>query len=265
MPAIYDTIGGTYGDTRRADERIVNRIVQLLDLPPGSRILDIGAGTGSYSFALADRGFEVTALEPSAVMSAQASDHPRVSWVAASAECLPFDSSSFDAAILILCLHHFADLQQGLLEAQRVAGPGPILIFTYDPAAIEGPWLFEYFPVFRNLIRDSFPSTDDIASHFTPPDKVSVQPFPLPHDLKDAFAGAAWRYPERYLNQEFRDGTSAFRQLDAVTSEACLGRLRDDLESRAWDQKHSAVRALTEYDHGYTFILANGGQGRANA
>jgi hypothetical protein len=78
--------------------------------------------------------------------------------------------------------------------------------------------------------------------------------------LKDSFAGAAWRFPERYLDQEFRDGTSAFRQLDSIACEACLARLRGDLESGVWDQNYPAVRSLFEYDHGYTFILAKGGE-----
>ena len=105
MSAVYDTIGDGYNNTRRADDRIVDRIVRLLALRPGSRILDVGAGTGSYSLALADRGFEITALEPSVVMSTQSSKHPRVSWFIGSAESLPFESSSFDAAVLILCIH----------------------------------------------------------------------------------------------------------------------------------------------------------------
>jgi ubiquinone/menaquinone biosynthesis C-methylase UbiE len=195
MQVIYDTIGSTYGQTRRADERIVARIIHHLDLKPGSRILDVGAGTGSYSFALADRGFEITALEPSTVMTSHASDHPRVSWVTASAESLPFKSASFDAAILILCIHHFSDFQQALKEVQRVVGDGSILFFTYDPSAVEAPWLFDYFPVFRTQIRQAFPSTDCIASLLDSGRRMSIHPFLLPDDLKDSFAGADGSIP----------------------------------------------------------------------
>ncbi|MEZ5328822.1 MAG: methyltransferase domain-containing protein [Verrucomicrobiales bacterium] len=258
MPAIYDTLGNTYSRTRQADERIVDRIIQHLGLKPGSRILDVGAGTGSYSFALADRGFEITALEPSKVMTSQASDHPRVSWVTASAESLFFESASFDAAILILCIHHFTDLAQALTEVQRVVGGGSILLFTYDPSAVETPWLFDYFPIFRTQIKKAFPSADCIAASLDSGRKLSFHPFLLPDDLKDSFAGAAWKYPERYLDQSFRDGTSAFRQLDPEIGQTCLDRLRGDLESGSWDQKYSKIRSLSEYDHGYTFILANG-------
>ena len=259
MPAIYDTIGDTYSKTRRVDGRIVDRIVELLDLPVGARILDVGAGTGNYSVALADRGFLVTALEPSTVMSDQALDHPGVTWVTARAEDLAFSESSFDAAILILCIHHFSDEQKALGEIQRVVNGGPVLIFTYDPEAIDAPWLFDYFPVFRTQIRDAFPAIDRIENCFDSECSVEEYPFPLPHDLTDSFAGAAWRYPERYLEKDFRDGTSAFRQLDAATTEVSLKHLRDDLENGEWDRKYAEIRTLEEYDHGYTFVLAKGG------
>ena len=258
MPPAYDTIGDTYSETRKADSRIVDRIIQLLDLPAGARILDIGAGTGNYSFALAERGFTVAALEPSTVMSDQASYHSHVTWITGSAERLSFEKSSFDAAILILCIHHFSDLQSALREAQRVTSGGPVLIFTYDPLAIDEPWLFEYFPVFRLQIQKAFPTISVISACFDSELSVQEHPFPLPHDLKDSFAGAAWRYPERYLDQEFRDGTSAFRQLDPVTAGACLTHLAGDLKSGRWDRRYSEVRKLNVYDHGYTFLVAKG-------
>ncbi|MEM9282953.1 MAG: class I SAM-dependent methyltransferase [Verrucomicrobiota bacterium] len=107
MPTIYDKIGDSYSQTRQADDRIVDRIIELLDLPSGAHNLDVGAGTGNYSMALADRGFKTTAMEPSPVMSDQAPSHTDVKWIAGSAEALPFESNAFDGAILILCIHHF--------------------------------------------------------------------------------------------------------------------------------------------------------------
>jgi ubiquinone/menaquinone biosynthesis C-methylase UbiE len=83
---LYDAIGKEYNNTRKPDRRIVNRLVELLDLPSGSLIADIGAGTGSYSNALADRGYRVIAIKPSLVMQHQAIRHPNVSWIEAVAK-----------------------------------------------------------------------------------------------------------------------------------------------------------------------------------
>ena len=257
-PAAYDKLGTGYNTTRRADLRIVDRIIELLDIPLGSRILDVGAGTGSYSHALAERGYEMTALEPSAVMREQGRQEKSISWVAGSAESLPFADGSFDGAILILCIHHFSDLTSAFSEIRRVVATGSIVIFTYDPAEVYSPWLFEYFPVFREQIQKSFPSIDRIREGLHREGSFSEESFPLPHDLVDGFAGAAWRFPERYLDQAFRDGTSAFRQLDASLCEAGLSALANDLKSGSWDETHGDIRSLEQYDHGYKFIVAKG-------
>ena len=58
MP-VYDSIGKEYSKTRVPDLRIVNKIIELLNLPKSSIIADIGAGIGGYSLALANQGFFV--------------------------------------------------------------------------------------------------------------------------------------------------------------------------------------------------------------
>ena len=70
--SLYDKIGITYRQTRRADPRIVEKLITLLNLAAGTCIADVGAGTGNYSNALADAGFTVRAIEPSPIMRAQA-------------------------------------------------------------------------------------------------------------------------------------------------------------------------------------------------
>jgi SAM-dependent methyltransferase len=254
MTAKYDNIGTTYNASRRADTRIVDRIVALLDLPQGSRILDVGAGTGSYTRELAERGYGMTALEPSSVMRSQVNANFPCEWVEGVAESLQFSDGAFDGAILILCIHHFTDMAVAFSEIRRVVPNGPIVIFSYDPDGVETPWLFEYFPAFREQIRQSFPSVKVISDCLKSGDSISATPFPLPHDLADGFAGAAWRYPERYLDKGFRDGTSAFRLLDGALCRQGLAALQDDLKSGAWDARFGAIRSLQEYDHGYTFI-----------
>jgi SAM-dependent methyltransferase len=209
---------------------------------------------------LSERGYKMTALEPSSIMRDQKSIDTPITWVPGVAESLPFADCSFDGAILILCIHHFSDMAVAASEIRRVVPNGPVVIFSYDPDAIEFPWLFDYFPTFRDQIRRSFPSLAAICNHFIGGDCIRFFPFPLPHDLADGFAGAAWRYPERYLQQEFRDGTSAFRQLDPQLCEKGLKALRSDLESGAWDSRFGEIRSLQEYDHGYTFISIKGEQ-----
>ena len=75
---VYEKIGIACNANRHADPRLVERIIGLLDLPAGSVIADIGAGVGNYANALADQGFKVQAVEPSAEMREQAAANRRV-------------------------------------------------------------------------------------------------------------------------------------------------------------------------------------------
>ena len=73
-PPTYESIGEGYSRHRQADSRIVRELARLLELPKGSEIVDVGAGTGNYAFALARLGYRVVAVEPSATMRRQAQE-----------------------------------------------------------------------------------------------------------------------------------------------------------------------------------------------
>jgi ubiquinone/menaquinone biosynthesis C-methylase UbiE len=126
---LYDSIGKNYNATRQADDRIVAKLISLLDLPTGSTIADIGAGTGNYSNAIAEVGYQVIAIEPSQVMQSQQQPHPHVSWITASAEQIPLADNTVDGAVVMLTLHHFNELNAGLREINRITKSGKIVIF----------------------------------------------------------------------------------------------------------------------------------------
>ena len=110
MP-IYDSIGQSYSKFRLPDPRIVDALVNLLQLKPGRLVADIGAGIGNYSRAIAQRGFFLYAVEPSSVMCSQAIQHPRVNWLTGYTEDIPLPTSSVDAVICTLASHHFSHLE----------------------------------------------------------------------------------------------------------------------------------------------------------
>src|SRR3982751_4862102 len=111
---LYDSIGATYTVTRRTEPRIAAQVWAALG--DARTVLNVGAGTGSYEPP--DR--EVTAVEPSAVMRAQRS-RGAPPCVAATAESLPFEDQSFDAAMAFATVHHWQDPIAGLREMRRVA------------------------------------------------------------------------------------------------------------------------------------------------
>ena len=256
---LYNSIGQGYNQTRQSDSRIVDRLISLLDLPVGKTIADIGAGTGNYSNAIANRGYKVIAIEPSVTMKNQGEPHPDVTWVTAAAESIPLKKDAVDGAIVMLALHHFQDIAAGIKEIDRVVARGRIVIFAFEQDKIADFWLADYFPYFIKDTRKTFPSTKAIASQINQitQKQVEIVPFLLPPDLNDNFAAAGWCKPDLYLNDAVRKGISTFSKMPIDELEAGLNNLTADLDSGVWLQKYGQIKQQHSYDAGYRIIIAS--------
>jgi SAM-dependent methyltransferase len=240
----YDTIGRTYARTRGTDPRIAAAIRAALG---GARtVVNVGAGTGNYEPP--DR--EVTAVEPSAVMIAQRPpDAAPV--VQASAEALPFEDDSFDAAMAVLTIHHWSDWRGGIDELRRVARR--VVLFSWDPSFARRLWVTaEYFP-FVGDEENTFPSLADQAGAVR---ATGVTTVPIPHDCEDGFYGAYWRRPEAYLDPEVRAGISVLASRTPEQLAPGLERLEEDLRTGAWAERHADLLERDALDLGYRLLVA---------
>ena len=100
------------------------------------RLLDIGAGTGRYSVALAEEGYDVTAGElvryNLGVLKKKASSVKAMQGNALNLKKL--ESASFDVTLLFGPMYHLFGFEQklrALCEAKRVTKPGGVLLIAY--------------------------------------------------------------------------------------------------------------------------------------
>lgn len=243
---LYESIGSAYPATRRTEPRIAARIWDALG--DARTVLNVGAGTGSYEPG--DR--DVTAVEPSAVMRAQRPSGA-APCVAASAESLPFEDQSFDAAMAVSTVHHWPDPVAGLREMRRVARR--VVVFTYDASATgwrERFWLTrDYLPEFADLLA-GWPSLADLVRAIG----GHAEPVLIPWDCADGFFEAHWRRPEAYLDEHVRRAVSVWTRVGPEAEERAVNRLRDDLSSGRWSERNRDLVALDAAELGLRLLVA---------
>ncbi|HEY7067457.1 MAG TPA: methyltransferase domain-containing protein [Chloroflexota bacterium] len=109
----------------------VEPLLDAVGAGPGVRLLDVATGPGYVAAAAAARGAQVTGLDFSAVMVAQARErYPRVEFREGEADALPFPDASFDSVVIAFGILHFERPEQALAEAHRVLRPGGRVAFT---------------------------------------------------------------------------------------------------------------------------------------
>jgi SAM-dependent methyltransferase len=135
---VLDRVGGDplYAPYKR-------RIVEVLAPEPGGRYLELGCGTGADAVALADRfGVEVTGVDRSQTMVAEARRRGVETAVVADAHELPFASGSFDGAWADRTFQHLADPSAALAELARIVRRGGTVVVAdpdYSTQSVAGP------------------------------------------------------------------------------------------------------------------------------
>ena len=131
-----------------------DHLVRVLGIGPGTRVLDLGSGSGVFSAAAAATGAEVTGLDFSPEMVATASaEHPGIRFLVGDAEEPALEEGTGDAIMAGFVLQHLARPELALRAWHRLLAPGGRVGLCN--------WVFEARPtpspqtVFRQALGDA--------------------------------------------------------------------------------------------------------------
>jgi hypothetical protein len=140
----------------------------------------------------------------------------------------------------------------------RISRTSAAVIFTFDCDAGKRTWLYEYFPFLWDLFA-SLPSASQLADMLGKAMgcRADIEIFPLPPDLTDGFAAAAWQRPRQYLDEGYRANISSFTTAEPRAVARGVRRLADDLTDGVWERRHGSVMHLPFLDAGYRFVFTS--------
>ncbi len=140
-------------------------LADALDLGPGKRVAEVGAGTGKFTRLLALTGARVTAVEPVAAMRSRLAELlPQVEVVDGMAEATGLPAGGVDAVVAAQAWHWF-DPAAALAEVERVTHRRGRLGLVWNTLDETVPWVAEYSKIYRQWRTDAVPGHRDGTWH----------------------------------------------------------------------------------------------------
>jgi ubiquinone/menaquinone biosynthesis C-methylase UbiE len=202
---VFDAGAERYDATRRGyPESLVSRIIETSGLSGGSRVLEIGCGTGQLTRQLDDLGFVITALDPSPSMIATAARH----FESGTVEFLTTTFEDYEAGddrfqlIVSATAFHWVDPAVGWVKCAGLLQPGGWLALLSTGERYDEP--------VRSQLRELYiRNTDGPTTWADPPSSEAQARKDGSNDISERWSGnpstsqglfgpaAAWRESSR--------------------------------------------------------------------
>jgi demethylmenaquinone methyltransferase/2-methoxy-6-polyprenyl-1,4-benzoquinol methylase len=152
--------------TAGQDTRWRNEVVRLAALQPGSRLLDIGTGTGDLTRAAHRQCPEasIVAADFTFEMMRIGQKKGNLPFLASDALKLPFPDATFDSVISGFLIRNVIDLQQALQEQYRVLKDGGTIVIldtTHPQRNLLSPFIWVHLHVVIPFLGRLLSGTND--------------------------------------------------------------------------------------------------------
>lgn len=143
---LFDELAAEYDEALPFFRGFAELHAEWLAPAPGTRVLDLGAGTGTLTGAFLSRSCEVTAVDAAPAMAARlAGLHPEAQVRVMDIHTLDFPDASFDLVCAGFVIHLLEDPGAAVAEAHRVLRPGGAFSFS-TPADVEDAPEWAFYP-----------------------------------------------------------------------------------------------------------------------
>ena len=135
---------GDFGEVAKFTMPSAEEFMARLDLPPGTRVLDVACGTGNLAVLAARRGCRVSGLDIATNLLAQARERAQreslaIDFTEGDAEAMPYDDASFDVVVSMYGIMFAPRPEWVVSELCRVTKPGGLIaLANWTPSGFIG-------------------------------------------------------------------------------------------------------------------------------